>query len=210
MSEPLLPISIVGVAEGVPAGIICCCCALLWSLFKCCPIPGCGVGSMPLPPWLEAMLDLLDESADIGSHGEFIIALVETLEPWKRYNVYKIGIMKAVRVFFLTYLRHNWDITTPPAVHHWLFWSHASIAFSTVGPITASSGCIVCTQRHWSLSHWHPAMWVGSDSCRSIITRRASNAHLFNASIDLSKTCALHHLHLIWQTLRQSVVSVGG
>ena len=28
------------------------------------------------------MLDLLEESADMGSHGEFIIALVETLEPY--------------------------------------------------------------------------------------------------------------------------------
>jgi len=34
---------------------------------------------MPVP-WLEQALDLLDESADIGSQGEFIMALVETLE----------------------------------------------------------------------------------------------------------------------------------
>jgi hypothetical protein len=33
------------------------------------------------PPWADVMLDLLEESAERGSHGEFIIALVETLEP---------------------------------------------------------------------------------------------------------------------------------
>jgi hypothetical protein len=35
------------------------------------------------PPWADVMLDLLEESAERGSHGEFIIALVETLEPCK-------------------------------------------------------------------------------------------------------------------------------
>ena len=91
MSEPRLPCSMVGVAEGV--GIICCCCARLCSRFKCCPMPGWGGASAP-PPWLEAILDLLDESADIGSHGEFIMALVETLEP---YNETKIIIKVNLR-----------------------------------------------------------------------------------------------------------------